>query len=547
MLGINVVPWAIACCTALEPMAPPLSLQQPYTVVKDTLTTHTYADPLADTSYSVEIAQVDLTFPYKGYDGTLTVGRGRLYLPNVAEPPPEGLPLGISIHYGIGPDGAAKFVAHGWAVLTPTHGGKDHGGNLVGDGLSHTLSMVELGRRLPWVDTARIAYFGGSAGGYQCLLAAAMRFGAACAWAEVPISDLYYNIRHLVDNDRFNEGKEHSDDWVIPVLHVVRAVGDLTGEELGADTARWWAYSVPPLASLIRQPTAITWSTADILVPINQGSDAFVQEPAADAFPDGFTLDYRALGNPLSNGRPLMDFLPAEETETFVLPTAEGTLRVPRLPPLKRGVESDSTPAPPPAPPVRLTPWSRSKRFSIIVYDEGSPDTLCTHRKYRASQHNLPFFLHHVGRGGPPADAMTGDVMRYLVARWNGEEFVVGLDSVRWYTRADYEPLERWDVLLAQETYLRQGPDAVARWLSLYRALPPEGRVWDVSESVEGVSVDARADEEPMAAMLYHRWRLARDDRWSAKADELRTRLSALYPSSGYTALLRSVGTRPVR
>ncbi len=547
MLGVQVVSWAIACCAALEPMAPPLSLQQPYAVVKDTLIEKTYDDPLIDTSYVVEIAQIDLTFPYKGHDGALKVGRGRLYLPNIPEPPPEGLPLGISIHYMMGPSGAAKFVHNGWAVLTPTHLSPDHGANLVGDGLSHTMSMVELGRRLPWVDLTRIAYFGGSAGGYQCLMAAGMRFGAACAWAEVPPSDLHYNTRYLRENDRFNEGIEHSDDWPVPVLHVVRALADKTQEELGADLKlwddlkAWWSYSVPPWVPLIRQPTAITFCTADILVPVNQCGASFVRPPQAGAFPEGFTLDYAELSNPLANGRRLADVLPADETEVYVVPTPDGAPRVPRIPPLKRVADADSVTEDPPKPPAIRTPWSENKRFSLIVYDEGSPDRLCAHTKYKVHRQNLPFFLHHIETGGPPADALTNDVMRYLVARWNGDESIVGPDSVLWYTRTDFPSLERWDVLLAQEAYLRRA-SALERWQSAYRTLPPEKRVWDVSATVGDERVDAHADDDPMAAMLYHRWLLARRDRWTAEADELAERLSEGHSSSPYGVLVRAGG-----
>ncbi|MDP6124628.1 MAG: hypothetical protein QGH20_02605 [Candidatus Latescibacteria bacterium] len=41
--------------------------------------------------------------------------------------------------------------------MAPIELSEDHGFNLVGDGFFHTLSMAELGRRLPWVDIRRIA------------------------------------------------------------------------------------------------------------------------------------------------------------------------------------------------------------------------------------------------------------------------------------------------------------------------------------------------------------------------------------------------------
>lgn len=537
MPGIQVVPWAIACCVALEPQAPPVALQQPYAVVKDTLLVETYVDQLADTARTVEIAQVDFTFPYRGFDGTLKVGDGRLYLPNIPEPPPEGLPLGISIHYGMGSRGAAPFVERGWAILTPTKMSEDHGGNLVGDGLSHSLSMVELGRRLPWVDGTRIALFGGSAGGYQCLMVGAMRFGAACAWAEVPISDLYYNVQYLVRNDRFNQGIEDSDEWPVPVIHVVRKVGELTAAALGDSMEAWWSYSVAPYVPLLRQPTAITWSTADILVPVNQGGDAFVRTPEPGTFPDGYAFDYRTLGNPLSRGMPLLAVLPEDETEVLVVEPPDGAPRVGRIPPLKRTAPGVPQPEPP-RPPVRSTPWSPEKRLSVVVYAEGAPDPLCSHRKYQVTQINLPFFLHHTAGRRLRVDAMTDEVLSYLIARWNGEAAAFGPDSVRWLTRTDYEPLERWDVLAAQEAYLRGGEGAVQRWSATYRRLPVERRVWDVRRTIDGRDVHARADEYPVAAILYHQERLARLSRWDEKARELSERLSRSYPTSHYAAIM---------
>jgi len=529
-----VYAWAVACCVSLEPQAPPLSLQQPYAVVADTVIEQTRKDPLTDSSYVVEMARIDLTFPYRGYDGTLAVGNGRLFLPNVDMPPDSGLPLAISIHYGAGAGAAARFVDEGWAMLTPVKFPGDHGGNLVGDGLSHTLSMVELGRRLPWVDTRRIAHFGGSAGGYQCLMASAMRFGAACAWAAVPPSDLQYNIRYLVENDRFNEDIENSDEWPVPVIHVVRSLGDQTTAALDSTAESWWRYSVPPLAPLIRNPQAMTWSTADILVPVNQAGRQWVQRPDADAFPEGYTFDYAAFANPLARGRRLVEMLPREETAVFVVPTPDDAARMQRLPKLS----SDTLDVERPPAPFVETPWSGEMRFSVVIFDEGAPDSACNHRKYNVRQDNTSFFRHYMGAGGPPADAMTPDVMRYLVARWNGVEEFVGPGSAAWVTRTDFQPLERWDVLLAQDAYLRGGDGAVRRWADSYRSLPGEGRVWDVARPARDDVI--RADDDPVAAMLYHMRELAIRDRWEERAEVLTDRLLTDHARSGLAELVRT-------
>jgi|ETNmetMinimDraft_13_1059891.scaffolds.fasta_scaffold344588_2 hypothetical protein len=98
--------WAVAYCTTLEPQAPPLSLHQPYAVVDESVVVETFTDPTDDSETEVSIAQTDITFPYRGFDGALKVGRGRLFLPDIAAPPEGGMPLAISMHYELGGDGA---------------------------------------------------------------------------------------------------------------------------------------------------------------------------------------------------------------------------------------------------------------------------------------------------------------------------------------------------------------------------------------------------------------------------------------------------------
>ncbi|MDP6124630.1 MAG: hypothetical protein QGH20_02615 [Candidatus Latescibacteria bacterium] len=105
---------------------------------------------------------------------------------------------------------------------------------------------------------------------------------------------------------------------------------------------------------------------------------------------------------------------------------------------------------------------------------------------------------------------MTLDVLTYLIARWRGDDSLAGPDGQTWLTRTDYEPLERWDVLLAQEAYLLGGEEAQKRWSEIYRGLPPDDRVWDVEADGGRLS----ADESPLAAILYHQWRLAKMDGW---------------------------------
>ncbi|MDP6124629.1 MAG: hypothetical protein QGH20_02610 [Candidatus Latescibacteria bacterium] len=209
-------------------------------------------------------------------------------------------------------------------------------------------------------------------------MTAAMRFGAACSWADVPVTDLYYSINQIEKNDRFNEGIESSDGWPVPVIHVVRQIVDHTRNALDDTQQEWWNHSVNPYLPLIRQPMVATWSTADLLVPPNPLSDEYVRPFGHKVFPNGYSLDYSQLGNELSGGKTLVDLLSEDETEIFLVETPGDAPRTPRLPPLEADADKEPDPNAP-KPPMQTTPWSKDRRFSIVVWDEGPPNPLCGH------------------------------------------------------------------------------------------------------------------------------------------------------------------------
>jgi hypothetical protein len=74
----------------------------------------------------------------------------------------------------------------------------------------------------------------------------------------------------------------------------------------------------------------------------------------------------------------LVDLLPEDETEIFLVETPGDAPRTPRLPPLEADADKEPDPNAP-KPPMQTTPWSKDRRFSIVVWDEGPPNPLCGH------------------------------------------------------------------------------------------------------------------------------------------------------------------------
>ena len=85
------------------------------------------------------------------------------------------------------------------------------------------------------------------------------------------------------------------------------------------DDSTWFADSPVAQVSTITCPVSVYFSTADVLVPINQVGARWVQPFEKSQFPDGFTMDPEKL-MPSREGRlRLLDVLPKSAYEIFNL------------------------------------------------------------------------------------------------------------------------------------------------------------------------------------------------------------------------------------
>jgi len=438
----------------------------------------------------------DFAFPYRNFRKDERIGRGRLWLPPQAETlaGPRSIPLVLSIHYEGGIDWAKGYLAQGWACMTPISLSEDHGFNLVGDGMDHTLAMAELARRLEWVDLQRIAWTGGSAGGYQCLMTLEALWPAACAISDVPISDLAYDLGFIALSEQYNKGITDPAARVIPIVHEVSPIVAGTQGPLGNDPDEAWKHSAPAAASLIRSPVVIHSTTGDLLCPAPQIADAFYRAPRRGVFPPGWTQEYARLCNPRSLAKPLIDWIPREDVEVITVAIPPTAPHVEWLP-----VPANVPPRPPQEPLRMSKPFSRSHLVTILLQDEGAPDPTCAHSKYAVNMDTLPYVQHHFSRGHVPPEHLTPLVLTRVLGRFSDK---VPQNPTLPPIRRLHPEFDRWEALLALETFMgtplrKENVDTLAR---LYSELPPAARALDVTQD----DATATFAEEPVAGLLFH-------------------------------------------
>ena len=124
------------------------------------------------------------------------------------------------------------------------------------------------------------------------------------------------------------------------------------------DDPTWFADSPIAQVPTITCPVSVYFSTADVLVPINQVGARWVQPFEKSQFPDGFTMDPEKLMASREGRLRLVDVLPEAAYEVFNLAVPEGTSR-------------HNVPGGPGHPTTCELPVSADKLWSIGIIDEG--------------------------------------------------------------------------------------------------------------------------------------------------------------------------------
>ena len=523
-------PWLRETCHHPDPHA--WSITRPLTITVEEDADLEWTPPGQDAPATLHTKRYDFLFPYRNYKREARIGRGRMWLPPGATGEPRSTPMVLSIHYEAGEDMAKGLLGRGIGLITPIALSEDHGFNLVGDGMDHTIAMAQLVRRLPFVDLQRIGWTGGSAGGYQCLMTLEAVWPVACAEANVPLSDLTYNLEHIRHANRYNAGITDPIAMPVPIVWFVREIYRGTVEALDNDLDKAWQHSAPPGAALIRSPALIHTVTGDLLCPSAQIGREFYRPAPRGTFPSGWNMDYDKFCNPNSNGKRLLEWFRPQDYETFCVAIPEWTKEIDAIP--ADMYKGDIPPEPEDAPTAfhAPKPFSREKLISVVVQDEGPPKPRSGHARYHVGLDNTRFFDFHLARGYVPPEHLTPLVLTRVLGRFSKD---VPQNPSLPELRRMHPVFDKWEALLALETFMG-GPERhenVEVLTRTYSELPPVARALDVER--DGVSASFAA--EPQAAILYHKARVLREVKEEDAAKKADAELLEAYPDSAWAKL----------
>ena len=480
------------------------------------------------------VRQYDLEVPYLSIGGDARTGAARLFVRQDAKSP---MPLIAVMHYELGLEGAAEYMAEGWAVMTPREGL-----NPFGDSVNFNLALVQACRQMPFVDAQRIALVGGSAGGYVTLMVASQAFPIAAAAALAPLVSMPYNVEFFARNTAAArcgaKDDEGNDASCVPVFcSIAEAITGFAAflGPLGETWRAWLRNSPVGVMSLVTCPVLATFSTADTLVPVNQVSDGFAIRPGKGIFPEGFEFARRAV----------VATPPARRT---FMQGAGGRARVFRVAvpdTLTKFWEMGEAGA---AAADYLVPcmFSRSQRFSILILDEGAPDPRLGHFKYCFRHTAVPFLRYCFSRKAPLApEQLTLRRLELLMRRFRREELdaLVRCEEPRkppmLLTRRNTIAREKADVVAGLRAYCESGEAHRKRLKALYRKLPASLRALDAGA--------ARFDEDVIGGLAYHEAVLHHDSGDKARARALARELARRRVHRAYCACLPAELLSPTR
>lgn len=406
----------------------------------------------------MRIGKADVSYSHRDADTLETPARAKIYVPSTVQKGGK-LPLVYSAGYELDDVSAVGWVERGYVVATPA--GLDR--LPLARTANADIALLHAVRALPFVDDARVVIVGASAGGWMALLLAAETFPLAGVAPDVAPMNWGYNAAYLLNQKDVITPR-------VPALFGIRAAIEPCLKVYGEDVndLTWFLHS--PLAHLptITCPVSAVWTTADVLVPMNQIGERWVRPFDVTEFPFGFSMDPLKLTKSEDARRRLTDLLPESAYEAFVVPMPAGAVKHALA---VAGVAYKS---------VEL-PVSASRRWSIAILDEGPPESNMDHRKYDV-RCTREAFLKRFVTGKIAADQLTAVKLARLMDRYA---------DVEWLPTAlkhlDQPASERADVLRGLSTYAAASSENAKAFADLYAGLPAGRRVLP-AEVVERLS-----------------------------------------------------------
>ncbi|MBM3493806.1 MAG: hypothetical protein FJX72_05720 [Armatimonadetes bacterium] len=404
---------------------------------------------------------VMVEFRYPGLDGKDATGMARIFLPPILRTDPAArVPMIHNAGYELDEGSGKALAQRGYLVSTP----HAHPLNPLGRCVHVDRAILHAVRALPFVDARRVSIQGGSAGGWMTLMLAADAFPLVWVAPDVPPIHWGYNAAYIGENQKLAGPAPGSDQPRMPVLQVVGPIADQSRDLYGVPFDHPAYVAVSPIGRLdtITAPTQVTFSTADMLVPIAQVNKDLIRPHDPKLFPEGFTIAMSDRFPAPGGKRTLLAALPKGDREVFVVPPPASPAR------LKPDGSAGGTPH------AATLPFSKTRIWSVVVLDEGPVEPEVGHFKYAWGLDREPFKKWAEGQGVRP-EQLTRRKLEGLMKRMIGEASLpmqVRAAQGREYSGnlLDYPEAERADVIGGLRAFAAD--DACAMRLHrLYRAL----------------------------------------------------------------------------
>ncbi len=437
-----------------------------------------------------EAAVVVVVLRYPELDGRDALGQARIFLPpELRENPSQRLPLIHNAGYELDDASAIGLLARGYVISTP----HAHSLNPLGRSVNLDRAILHAACGLPFVQRRHVSVQGGSAGGWMTLMLAADAFPLVWAMPDVPPIHWGFNAAYIGEQQHLSGPPPGSDTPRMPVHQVVGPIADQSRSTYGVPFDHPTYLAVSPLAHLdtLTVPTLMTFSTADMLVPIEQVGRSVVRHHDPGAFPDGFRSDITARFPGVGGKRTLLEVLSPRTSKLFVLPAPSD---IPRLRP-DGSFEGKAHPI--------VLPFAPDRTLSIVVLDEGPKEPDVGHFKYAWALDHEPFRKWAEEEGVKP-NQLTKAKLERLMKRVVGEPWkpmTIRPEKAAKEIPAnqlDYPEAERLDVVVGLRAFAED--DACARRLwQLYRSLPRRLKVFGTALG-DGTPASVRAALDQVAA-----------------------------------------------
>jgi hypothetical protein len=276
-------------------------------------------------------------------------------------------------------------------------------------------------------------------------------------------------------------------------VRAVLVIAEETAKGGNPDEENWNQLSPIFRTEYMTFPTVMTYVTADALVPVCQLSRDLVRAPPDGMWPRGFSFDMEDILENPDERTSLLEVLSRRDFQIKVVKTPETSPTLEKMrdqlsPEEKSKITKD---------PLL---WSKNRRFSIYVLDEGPPEPFCGHAKYHHGVDDTSFFDYHFSRGMLEPQSLTLKKLEQLMQRFVGIQPDLGreyADGDNWpISRLDQPHIERWYVSQGLEVFARGNGNA-KRLVNLYRRLPVDLKVLDLPGS------DGSFVKNPLGILLY--------------------------------------------